>query len=167
MGLVEKVLDFFFNYQLITDGCEGIEGSTVYMKRWFIWNDNRSPVKKRHLYLHHIRRPDRDKEFHDHPWWFLSLILWGGYLEETSKGKKRIRPGMIIFRPAAWQHRVHVDKPSWSLVLTGVKERDWGFWTDKGFVGWRKWGKIKCDELLSGHSPSSPNSCQTTTTSNT
>lgn len=151
MGLVERILDKLFDFQLITDGCEGLlENVSIYMKRWFLMNDNQGPVKKRHLYLHNMRRSDADRELHDHPWWFLSFIIWGGYTEETESGKERIRPGRIIFRPASWRHRVHLDegKQSWSLVLTGVKERSWGFWTETGFVGWREWGKLKCEQML-------------------
>ena len=34
------------------------------------------------LYLHHIHRPDREPDPHDHPWWFASLVLTGWYEEE-------------------------------------------------------------------------------------
>ena len=33
------------------------------------------------LYLHVFHRSDEDRELHDHPWGFVSLILWGGYYE--------------------------------------------------------------------------------------
>jgi hypothetical protein len=149
MGLRE-FLDKTFDFQLITDGCEGLEDFTAYLKRWFIIHDNKGPKKTWHVYLHNMLRSDADKELHDHPWWFISIILWGGYWEETERGREFLRPGRIIFRPAAWRHRVHLPegRQSWSLVLTGVKERSWGFWTETGFVGWREWGKLKCAERL-------------------
>lgn len=31
--------------------------------------------------LHHILLSDEDRDCHDHPWSFLSIILWGGYFE--------------------------------------------------------------------------------------
>jgi hypothetical protein len=34
--------------------------------------------------LHHILRSDEDRDLHDHPWSFLSVILWGGYWEHTA-----------------------------------------------------------------------------------
>lgn len=34
------------------------------------------------LFLHHFRRSDEDRELHDHPWSFFTLILAGGYLEQ-------------------------------------------------------------------------------------
>ncbi len=145
---IERILDKLFKFQLITDGCEGSEtDGQLYLKRWFIYNDNSGPVNKPHIYLHHIVRSDRDREFHDHPWKFVAIILWGGYTEETSKGREFIRPGRIISRPATWQHRVQLDKPSWSLVFTGKKERSWGFWTKDGFLGWKEWGVRRCKEL--------------------
>lgn len=34
------------------------------------------------LYLHWINEPDTDRDLHDHPWVFWSLILRGGYSED-------------------------------------------------------------------------------------
>lgn len=34
------------------------------------------------LYLHHIHRPDREPDPHDHPWWFASLVLTGPRRED-------------------------------------------------------------------------------------
>ena len=33
------------------------------------------------LCLHIFHRSDEDRELHDHPWAFFSLILWNGYVE--------------------------------------------------------------------------------------
>jgi hypothetical protein len=33
--------------------------------------------------LHHILRSDDDRDLHDHPWSFLSIVLKGGYWEHT------------------------------------------------------------------------------------
>lgn len=32
--------------------------------------------------LHTMDGPDPGRDLHDHPWWFVSIILWGGYTEE-------------------------------------------------------------------------------------
>lgn len=104
------------------------------------------------VYLHRFFRGDEDKCLHDHPWNFLSLILKGGYWEETpdtegAEGATRrrwIKPGALRYCPAAHRHRVILDENRtgnvWTLILTSTKVRSWGFWTDKGraFVGWRE-----------------------------
>lgn len=100
------------------------------------------------IYLHHIHRPDRDRDPHDHPWAFWSLILAGGYIERVWPDKtdpgtsyRRVRnrwsPGHLGRRQA---HIItHIDGPLWTLVLTGPRRSDWGFWVDGDFVPWRKY----------------------------
>jgi hypothetical protein len=98
------------------------------------------------IYLHHIHRPDRDRDPHDHPWWFASLVLAGGYTEEVWPDK-RDRSRSHFRRRRRWtvrslgQSAAHmiatVDGPLWTLVLTGPRRSDWGFWTPDGFTGWR------------------------------
>lgn len=104
------------------------------------------------LRLHHFLRSDMERDAHDHPWWFVTLILKGGYTDyrlcddclgisgegsgpfgycETCYGighlRDRLRPGSIRFRSATHRHWVHTEN-SWSLVLTGPVSRQWGFW---------------------------------------
>ncbi len=49
---------------------------SVYMRRWRILNTPWFGVR-----IHHILRSDNDRVMHDHPFSFLSIILWGGYCE--------------------------------------------------------------------------------------
>jgi hypothetical protein len=95
------------------------------------------------LYLHQLDAPEwHPVGCHDHPWWFITVLLKGGYLEmqrpKSTRGfpgvgekgglLKRRYPGMILFRPANHTHDVVTPYGrSWSLVLTGRKSRDWGF----------------------------------------
>ena len=81
------------------------------------------------LYLHRLWAPNPHPQCHDHPWWFYTLILKGGYLE-TQEGVVWTwrSPGTILYRPAEFKHNVVTLKtPVWSLVLTGPREREWGF----------------------------------------
>lgn len=112
-----------------------------YLRRWW-WR--RSP--RGNVYLHQILRSDDDRALHDHPWWNVSIILSGGYIEVTPqhpKGRRR-RVGRVIFRRAEASHRLVLrtdpwgrDIPCWSLFVTGPKIRHWGFWCPKGWVHWR------------------------------
>lgn len=105
------------------------------------------------LYLHHIHRPDREPDPHDHPWWFASIVLSGWYEELVWADKRQralIKPPMCQRRERGrWSLRhiglrgahiiTDVRGPLWTLVLTGPKRGKWGFWTRDGFVPWREY----------------------------
>lgn len=103
----------------------------VYLVRWIL-----AEAFGFRLMLHRFVRDDWARDLHDHPWWFVSLLIWGRYCEE---GKDRVRfrfAGTGIARRATWRHRIMVVNPrtgrkgpAWTLVLTGRRQRDWGFWT--------------------------------------
>lgn len=44
------------------------------------------------VYLHRMQAPDPGVDLHDHPFWFASLVLWGGYVEE--RASVREAPGL-------------------------------------------------------------------------
>lgn len=120
-----------------------------YMLRWFLLPRNRWL----NIYLHKFLRDDDDRALHDHPWWFVSLVLSGSYLEYTESGVFFRQPWSIAFRRAEHRHRVALlkclrtddphlvlgeCKPCWTLIVTGRKRRLWGFWCPKGFVPWHE-----------------------------
>ncbi|SID67872.1 Protein of uncharacterised function (DUF550) [Mycobacteroides abscessus subsp. abscessus] len=53
----------------------GAEGEAPYLLRWYVIPRNRWL----NIYLHKFLRDDDDRALHDHPWWFVSLMLWGQY----------------------------------------------------------------------------------------
>ena len=116
-----------------------------YMLRWFIIPRNRWL----NIYLHKFLRDDDDRAMHDHPWWFISLMLWGEYYEKTPSewnalGQVELRRAPSIrFRRATHRHMIALKRrddgtiiPCWTIVLTGRKKREWGFWCPQGFVPW-------------------------------
>lgn len=152
-------------------GCESRGDShTPYLTRWTLVK-----LEKIKIYFHKFHRSDSD-ELHDHPWHFISIILWRGYMEETFVNKpttdilnysysvmplagntavvqpyrslqtvneaptkkKRIWPGMIIYRPATHAHRVELlnGKPAYTLVFVFKYVRQWGFFTK---WCWQQW----------------------------
>lgn len=121
----------FWKKQVITRG-----DNAPYMTRLIVF---RCPWFA--IYLHKFVGDD-DLCLHDHPWPFLSLILWGGYYE-TDKNKVRTwySAGSILFRRAEWRHRVELDRgrPCYTLVVIGKKCRHWGFWTSRGWIPWRQY----------------------------
>lgn len=48
----------------------------VYLNRWGFGHDRIGGIL-----LHRMDAPDPGIDLHDHPWWFCSVILWGGYTE--------------------------------------------------------------------------------------
>lgn len=113
-----------------------------YLTRWYLFRS--APLA---LFLHLFHRSDEDRALHDHPWSFITIILWRGYREFTPKGVHRKWPGMICYRPAEWRHRVELinEKPAITLVLRFRERRDWGFWEKTGFIKWNKWWQEKCE----------------------
>ena len=126
--------------------------SEPFLLRWFIIPRN----KWLNIYLHKfIRSDDTTFGLHDHPWWFISIILWQGYFElreyELDDGSMpymagrryaiRRNSGTIVFRHAMTRHAVQLidDKPSWSIIITGRYKRKWGFYTEEG---WRAFDEV-------------------------
>lgn len=110
-----------------------------YMLRWYLLPRNR----RLNIYLHKFLRDDDDRALHDHPWWFISFLIKGGYMEKTVAGLKFRRRWSWAYRRAEHRHRVILFNdaagkpvPAWTIVMTGRKSRTWGFWCPKGFVPW-------------------------------
>jgi hypothetical protein len=121
-------------------GCEERgDAHSPYLIRWTLFE--RSWLQ---ICLHKFLRSDHS-EHHDHPWHFVSIILWRGYNEETVKGKSRKLPGMILFRKATHRHRVELvgDKQAFTLVIMGKYVREWGFFTSLGWEYWKDYFKRK------------------------
>lgn len=97
------------------------------------------------IMLHRIYRPDEQRDLHDHPWNFLSILLWGWYTEQVEGGDMK-RRRWFSFKKATDRHAIAVctRKPVWSLVFTGRRQRVWGFWVDGGtrFVPFDKYERL-------------------------
>lgn len=123
-----------------------------YLRRWFVIPRNRLF----NIYLHQFIRSDDDRALHDHPWWNVSLLLDGSYVEHTIDAggvhiRKRYNAGDLKFRRAKSAHRVELDMVSdgtcsnqlatWSLFITGPRVRDWGFHCPSRWVPWQEFTK--------------------------
>lgn len=109
-----------------------------YLYRWFVIPRNRIF----NIYLHYFMRSDDDRALHDHPWWNLSFLLKGRYVEHTIPAggvnvRKEYQSGDFKFRFAKAAHRIElIDGPCWTLFITGPRVRDWGFHCP---LGWKRW----------------------------
>lgn len=101
--------------------------------------------------LHHWIASDDQRHHHDHPWWFLTLVLWGSYLDRSPSGYTMMIPGRWAYRPAIHQHTALVSPGGcWTLLLCGPESREWGFWVDGKFRRRNKYffehGHHPCEE---------------------
>ena len=133
----------------------------AFLHRWVILD-----TKLFKFYLHHQIGPDAAQEFHDHPWWNLSVILSGGYIENFPseydnipvgvpyylwpENAKLRKPGQFILRKPETAHRITLPtgvSSSVSLFFTGPSIRVWGFWCpEKGWIPWQTY----CTESYNG-----------------
>jgi hypothetical protein len=114
----------------------------TYLTRWFVVRRaNAKHWPRFNIYLHNFNRSDDDRALHCHPWWSISILLKGNYLEHAADGAVKLRrPFRPTCRSATTAHRVELidGKPVWTLFITGPKVRDWGFHCPKGWLYWRE-----------------------------
>lgn len=106
-----------------------------YCRRWWVIPRN----KFFNIYLHQFLHSDDDRALHDHPWWNVSLLLRGMYVEHTIAGRKSYWAGSVRFRRPETLHRVElVAGECWSLFITGPVIREWGFHCSAGWKHWKE-----------------------------
>lgn len=119
--MIARLLDRFFRRRTIHN-CFGEE----YLHRWYILRNRFFAVM-----VHRFVRSDEDRALHDHPWPFLVIPLWRGYIEHRLgacdcfrctcafpsgpaphgkvETKRRVLPILgARYRPATYQHRVEL-----------------------------------------------------------
>lgn len=129
-----------------------IHGSdgTLYMARWWLlrgrpaqdaapWWLRWCPIAIR---IHHIARPDLDRDLHDHPIDFRTMVLRGWYIEEDIFGAMRLVSAGHTYRSVA--ERFHrIDEVSnggvWTLFILGPRRNSWGFLVGGRKVHWREY----------------------------
>lgn len=127
------------------------DNNLPYMYRYYLLHKPKDGVDpKFNVFIHNIVQSDIGDP-HDHPWSYMSVILWGGYTEHiwspTDKYGSwafsqrvdldvKFRPaGSIIFAKAENTHMVYLNRhgrdmnfrPAWTLFIRGPKVREWGF----------------------------------------
>lgn len=83
----------------------GGEHGDPYILRWYVIPRN----GLFNWYVHKFLRSDDDRALHDHPWFFISLIMKGQYTEQTPAGLRLRKRGSLAYRPALARHRVILD----------------------------------------------------------
>ena len=115
------------------------ERDEPYLERWILWCGIT-------LRVHKFLKSDDDRVFHDHPWWFVS-VPFAAYHEYVPDQPVRIvKPWRTHFRRAHHRHIVKLiaAKPVRTLILTGPKVREWGFWQNDNFIHHQEWLDPPC-----------------------
>jgi len=121
------------------------------MKNWFLIREIKSKEGEVHfqryrlfacpwfnIYIHKLCKSDEEKHPHDHPWSFITFILKGNYIEYTLDHPRGIlRKWLhIVYHRAEDVHKFILPeepKPTWTLVFTGPRKREWGYLTETGW----------------------------------
>lgn len=97
------------------------------------------------IYLHNLQRPDSDREMHNHPRPWVSLVLWGGYtdmavdhpVDQPVAFSQDHGRGHVTWMPVTKFHRILRVKPNtWTLWLGRARAEaaSWGFLMPDGVV---------------------------------
>ncbi|MNO23667.1 hypothetical protein D3C76_134720 [compost metagenome] len=139
------------------------DGSETYMGRWWLFNPyDRDTHKPKYWWfpwsirVHHILRPDDDRDLHDHPWHARTVILRGRYTEQRLADEELVG---LMKAPACAQvtefidrragdtatlrhgeyHRIDQVSPGgvFTLFVTSRWQGEWGFLVNGRKVDWK------------------------------
>jgi hypothetical protein len=106
-------------------------GGAEYMRRFYMSHRGAGPQAR----FHQISASDPGRDFHDHPWDYITHLLSGSYLERTPDGDVLYEAPCTLVRKAEHLHRLDLpDGPVWTWFVTGQFRRRWGFMTEGGWV---------------------------------
>lgn len=94
--MIEQIISRLFSGKVIVN-CE----RQPYLHRWYIIR-----TECVSLFLHKFVRSDEDRALHDHPWDFLVIPIWRGYIEHSD----RVLPEREADWPEGWKR--NPDHPS-------------------------------------------------------
>ncbi len=127
-----------------------------YMNRWWLFRIGEGKLGGAgdpHPWLaariHEILRSDNERDLHDHPWPYLTIILKGGYTEYVPYGQGEIGTwygaGSVLLRMPWHKHRLELPAgaTATTLFITGPKFQTWGFHTEQGKVDYTAYDQWK------------------------
>lgn len=102
------------------------------------------------VYLHAIHSKDDDRDPHDHPWTFWSMVLSGIYIDRVWDDPRDLKDSYTRVHRKRKIHRTRRSQAHQivglrgnvrTLVLVGPKGKSWRFWTPEGPVDWKDYDK--------------------------
>jgi hypothetical protein len=135
MTFLSKIFDKLGRRRVITER----NSTEPYLIRFYVFLKDRKNFPF-NITLHKVLKSD-EPTLHDHPWNYSTLILKGGYYENTPEGRFWRGPGHFRFRKASDLHWLELPRdengneiPCWSLFYMGKKAQEWGFLKDGTWV---------------------------------
>jgi hypothetical protein len=123
------------------------DGVSPLLNRWYLAYPDRDQRQRKdipfNVFIHQFMQSDRPV-LHDHPWWFFSIILKGGYWEHLEDGSRKWRgPGSMRFNGGSY-HWIEIEEPgkTWTLFIRGRTIRDWGFLHEGQWMYWDTYLKM-------------------------
>lgn len=137
-----------FKHRLIMPDCPEGKRAQPLMTRFKIYKSKRVGV-----FVQRFHRSDVDS-FHDHPWHFLTFLLSSGYWEHTPLGGRQWkRRFSLLFRRGNDAHYIEIEKPLWTIFIRFKRWREWGFFTETGWVNWRYAANFRASKSLCEDAP--------------
>jgi hypothetical protein len=110
-----------------------------YFRRWILDLGSLAIGSIQSIRLHKWYADDDHRAPHDHPQWFFTIVLWGGYDDVSYyidaegrcwvKDVERMYWLTSAYRPAEHLHSVQNVVPGTvTLLFCGAPSRRWGFW---------------------------------------
>lgn len=101
---------------------------------------------------HEWHASDDPRALHDHPWWYIVIVLRGEYWDVGETVATLLRAPCIRFYPASHKHYVFIHrnaKPPRTLLITGRVTNNWGFWVKDKFMRrydyFKRYGHPACE----------------------
>lgn len=106
--------------------------------------------------VHHFLPESRDRDPHDHPRPFVTVVLRGWYddvsrQDDSTNITRRMRAGMVRYRSPMHTHTTYAGPcGAWTFVVMGPLRRPWGFWREGRWWPWRRYEELfghgfRCD----------------------
>jgi hypothetical protein len=113
----------------------------AYMERRWLVNVPVTQQKRRwrlpfEVRVHHIKRPDRGRDPHDHPWNWRTIVMRGWYDEVVDGQVIHRAAGTTAGKRSNDAHHISAVAPGgvWTLFIVGPYRQKWGFHTPTGKV---------------------------------
>jgi len=131
----DYIMEYTYRKRVIKD----INGDD-YLQRYYVFLKDRvsSPFN---IFIHKFLLSDTD-DMHNHPWSYITIILKGGYWEETfvdnDLNKERVKkwcgPGYFQYVDANHIHRITLkdNVDCWTLFIPFSQKQEWGFYKFAG-----------------------------------
>lgn len=110
------------------------------------------------IYIHSIYKADEDEHLHDHPWNYISIVLYGKFMEaiknSTSAKQKYemnwLSPKDISAQKAERTHKIYMllSEKIVTLFFTGPRFREWGYDVDGKWIDNVTYRKMKNEGKL-------------------